>query len=169
MAATTRTDALASYSHYGLVKVHLGAPGGEVPSNGDQNHSDWTNGIYSTWYLSTAPYAYDAGTSMAAPHVAGIFALLEATDPEDHYVQLINRLLSSTDPITSLSGICQTGGRADLRNALATTYWWPRNDNFAKAFTIANPSSANSITFVGNNVDATKQNGRTQSCWERRG
>lgn len=117
----------------------------------------------------TAPYAYDAGTSMAAPHVAGIFALLEATDPEDHYVQLINRLLSSTDPITSLSGICQTGGRADLRNALATTYWWPRNDNFAKAFTIANPSSANSITFVGNNVDATKQNGRTQSCWERRG
>ena len=68
VGATTRTDARAFYSDWGLVSVHLAAPGG----NGG------TNGIYSTWNSSDSAYEYDSGTSMAAPHVSGALALLWA-------------------------------------------------------------------------------------------
>jgi subtilisin family serine protease len=151
VAATTRTDARASYSHWGLVSVHVGAPGGEP--------SPISDGIYSTWNTSDSAYQYEAGTSMATPHVVGTLALMKAYDPADAYVQLKNRLLSSTDPIASLAGRCQTGGRLNLNAALNTVFWQPRNDNFANALSIAKPSSATSITFVANNVDATKQTG----------
>src|SRR6266571_4233236 len=159
VAATTRTDAKASYSDTGLVTVHLGAPGGEAPDPFNADHSTWTNGIYSTWNSSDSAYQYDAGTSMAAPHVTGTLALLWAYELVESYTQLKNRLVSSTDALSSLAGKCQTGGRLNLNNALNTYWWWPRNDNFASAFTIAKPSSASSITYVANNVDATKETG----------
>ena len=159
VAATTRTDAKASYSDTGLVSVHIGAPGGEAPDPFNLDHSTWTNGVYSTWNSSDSAYQYDAGTSMAAPHVTGTLALLWAYEWVEGYTQLKNRLLSSTDPLSSLAGKCQTGGRLNLNNALNTYLWTPRNDNFANAYTIAKPSSPSSITFVANNVDATKETG----------
>src|SRR5205807_177978 len=54
VAATDNTDALASFSDYGLTTVHLGAPGVNVFSTFPNNS-----------------YAYDSGTSMATPHVSG--------------------------------------------------------------------------------------------------
>jgi subtilisin family serine protease len=149
VAATTKTDAKASYSDTGLVSVHLGAPGGE----------SGTAGIYSAFNTSDSAYQYLAGTSMAAPHVTGALALLWAYEATESYSQLKNRLLSSTDPLSSLAGKCQTGGRLNLNNALSTTFWWPRNDSFANAMTIARPSGVSSITAHGNNVDATKETG----------
>lgn len=159
VAASTRTDARASYSHWGLVSVHLAGPGGEVPNPYNTNYPTWTNGIYSTWNSSDSAYQYLAGTSMAAPHVSGALALLWAYEAVESYVQLKNRLLSSTDPLAGFSGRCQTGGRLNLNGALSTTFWRPRNNNFANSFTIARPSSVSSITFVANNVDATKEAG----------
>ncbi len=158
VAATTRTDALASYSHYGLVRVHLAAPGGEVTDTLQPCHT-WTNGIYSTWNSSNSAYNYCAGTSMAAPHVSGTLALLWADFAVESYTQLKNRLLQSTDALTNLAGLCQTGGRLNLNGALNTTFWRPRNNDFANAYTIARPSAVGSITFVANNVDATKETG----------
>src|SRR6185295_9540424 len=58
VAATTSTDALASFSNYGRRSVHLGAPGQDI--------------------LSTKPgdtYGTMSGTSMAALHVSGVAAL----------------------------------------------------------------------------------------------
>lgn len=158
VAATTRTDAKATYSNWGLVKAHLAAPGGE-PGSDPLDFSTWTNGIYSTWRTSDSAYQYLAGTSMAAPHVSGALALLHAYEAVESYVQLKNRLLQSTDPRDSFAGRSQTGGRLNLNGALNTTFWRPRNNNFASAYAIARPSSASSITFVANNVDATKETG----------
>jgi subtilisin family serine protease len=59
VGATDNTDAKASYSNYGSV-IDLFAPG---------------SGIYSAYDLSTSSYANMSGTSMAAPHVAGVCAL----------------------------------------------------------------------------------------------
>jgi serine protease len=79
VAATNRAGARAYYSNYGAV-VDVAAPGGELFSG------NYTNGILSTWNTGTTnpgsdSYEFYQGTSMAAPHVAGVAALIYAMDP----------------------------------------------------------------------------------------
>lgn len=103
VAATTRTDALASFSNFGAATVDLAAPGST---------------IYSTFNTSDSSYTYSSGTSMAVPHVTGAIALLRALHPTESYRQIINRVLATTDPLPSLAGRCATGGRLNLQRAL---------------------------------------------------
>lgn len=103
VAATTRSDTLADYSNYGATTVDLAAPGSV---------------IYSTGHSGDAAYVYLSGTSMATPHVTGAFALLRARFPGATYGELIERVLSTTDPLPSLAGKTVTGGRLNLLNAL---------------------------------------------------
>jgi outer membrane protein assembly factor BamB len=117
VAATDRTDALASFSNYGAGSVDLAAPG---------------EAIHSTYHTSDAAYRTLSGTSMAAPHVAGALALLKARFPTDTYRQLINRLLRGTTRLATLSGKVQSGGRLNVANALAAASSAPFNDDFAR-------------------------------------
>jgi subtilisin family serine protease len=103
VAATTRSDVLASYSNFGAKRVALAAPGSQ---------------IYSTWNTSDSSYAVESGTSMATPYVSGVFALTKARFPNDTYSQLIQRVLAAVDPLSGLTGKCVSGGRVNLRNAL---------------------------------------------------
>jgi subtilisin family serine protease len=106
VAATTRTDALASWSNFGATTVHLGAPGLD---------------ILSCWDTADNAYQGDSGTSMAAAHVSGVCALVWAHFPTETYRQIINRVLAGTDPLPSLAGKCVTGGRLNLQKALSST------------------------------------------------
>jgi subtilisin family serine protease len=63
VAATTSTDARASYTNYGSC-VDIYAPG---------------SSIISTWYTGTSATNTISGTSMAAPHAAGVAARYKAT------------------------------------------------------------------------------------------
>ncbi|WP_105102274.1 S8 family peptidase [Microbulbifer pacificus] len=82
VSATDAADALAYYSNFGDW-VDIAAPGGDLTAdvNGD-GHQD---GIYSTYVLeaatNTASYGSLQGTSMAAPHVAGVLALMKSLNP----------------------------------------------------------------------------------------
>jgi subtilisin family serine protease len=101
VAASTTDDAKASFSNYGEKSVDLVAPGiGVVSTTLDQG------------YLSLS------GTSMAAPHVAGVAALIWARAPWASVADVRWALLSSVDRIDALSGTTVTGGRLNARRAL---------------------------------------------------
>ncbi len=105
VAALDRKDQLADFSCFGLRTVNLGAPGVE---------------IYSTFAGGDTDYAVEQGTSMAAPHVAGVAALTLAAHPKASMAELRQRVLNSIVPIPSLNGLTTTGGRVNAYNAVSS-------------------------------------------------
>jgi subtilisin family serine protease len=103
VAATTRADELLGISNYGGAQVDLAAPG---------------QSIYSTYFIVNNSYLSMAGSSPAAPQVAGAAALVLAAFPEASYLEVIDRIRLGSDPLDALSGRCQTGGRLNLARAL---------------------------------------------------
>ena len=101
VAALDRNDLLANFSNYGAKSVHVAAPGRE---------------ILSTWLGDQ--YREASGTSMAAPQVAGISALIVANEPKLSMSKLRERVLKSSDPIDTLLGKVVAGGRLNAAKAL---------------------------------------------------
>ena len=120
VCATDRADGKASFSSYGLVTTDIAAPGVDIWSAGKD---------------SDTAYRFMSGTSMATPHVTGALTLLKAQFSAESYQQLINRLLSNTDSISSFAGKSQTDGRLNLRLGLISTSTAPSNNSFVNAFT----------------------------------
>ena len=86
--------------------MDVSAPGG------DRRY--WGGGILSTLNAGkTAPgkadYAEYQGTSMAAPHVAGIVALMKAVDPKLTYAQAKKALQSTSQGIECDQSACGSG------------------------------------------------------------
>lgn len=100
VAAIDKYGALASFSNYGLNSVDIAAPGVDIASTYPDS------------------YAYMSGTSMAAPHVSGIIALLKSYNNSLTTQELINKLYSTAKPYNSLNGKVKTGGMANAKAAL---------------------------------------------------
>lgn len=103
VAATDNNDMLPFWSNYGANTVALGAPGVN---------------IYSTW---RGQYLYLSGTSMAAPHVSGVAALVLSAPACGSLgvAGLRDVLLNNTVPLPSLAGKTITGGRLSAERAVA--------------------------------------------------
>lgn len=87
---------LSYFSNYGAKTVDIAAPG---------------SGIYST--IPNNRYDYFDGTSMAAPHVSGVAALMLSEKPELTPVQMKDYILQNARPISQLSSTIVTGGVVD--------------------------------------------------------
>jgi thermitase len=106
VAATTNTDEPWSLSNYGDW-IDLAAPGSSV---------------YSTlWSAGALTYGYKSGTSMAAPHVAAVAALLLAQNPARSNDQLRSILLATADDLGA-SGKDAYYGYGRLNAYKAVTY-----------------------------------------------
>lgn len=112
VASTTNTGALSVFSNYGVATVHVGAPG---------------SNIFSTWPIALTvvgqPNGYNSisGTSMAAPHVTGLAALLRGKMPGWTATQVRSAILGSTKPLANLAGKVGREGIISAYNALAAT------------------------------------------------
>jgi subtilisin family serine protease len=104
VAAMDRRDRLATFSNFGRSSVHLGAPGVEISSS--------TSG-------SDAEYKSFRGTSMAAPHVSGVAALILSMFPNASVSELRERLLSTAVSVPALKGKVRSGGRVSAYRALS--------------------------------------------------
>ena len=68
--------------------------------------------------LNGTRWGYMNGTSMACPQVSGIAGLLAAAAPDASYADIRSAILTTADPLPSLSGKTVTGGRVNLPAAL---------------------------------------------------
>ena len=105
VAGSTRDDALNPYSHYGASSVDLAAPGVDICSLGIDSDTD----------TYTA-----AGTSYAAPLVAGAAALIWEAHPDLRTTEVARVLRASAHETAELQGRVQADGRLDLAAAVRT-------------------------------------------------
>lgn len=68
--------------------------------------------------LATIPYGYNSGTSMAAPHVAGLAGLIYSQCPTAVYTDVRKSIINNVDKSQSLSGKIASGGRINAFAAL---------------------------------------------------
>ncbi len=113
VAATNRSGNKASYSNFGSI-VKISAPGGEEGSNG----------VLSTLNSgATVPaahsYGFYQGTSMAAPHVAGVVSLMLSVNASLTPAQVLSMLQSTATPFPSGSTCNTANCGAGIVNAFA--------------------------------------------------
>ena len=93
VSAVGPTGALAGYSNFGNL-VDVAAPGGSGVAPAEDNVLSTLN--LGTQGPTTEGYAWYAGTSMAAPHVAGTVALMQAAADTPKTPDVIEEILENT-------------------------------------------------------------------------
>ena len=109
VAAVDEFDQLAPFSNYGVRTVDIAAPGVGI--------------------LSTVPggqFRHDNGTSMAAPFVSGVAALIASIAPDATALEIRDAILKSVDLIPALNNRVATGGRLNAFNAVTRDTIHPR-------------------------------------------
>ncbi len=112
VAATDSDDELASFtggsSCYGETTVHVAAPGKDIISTG-------TLSVIST----DSTYSTNSGTSLSAPQVSGLAALLLSQDPERTAADIKRIILATVDEKASLEFKVISRGRINAQRALS--------------------------------------------------
>lgn len=141
VASSNRAGNRASYSNYGAT-VEISAPGG-----------DSGNGVLSTLNTGTTipasdSYAFYQGTSMAAPHVAGIVSLMFSVKSTLTPAQVLNILQTTRTAFpagsTCTTAICGPG----IINAAAAV-------SAAQGGTLLAPSNLNATTIASSQINLT--------------
>lgn len=135
VAANGRSGDATGYTNFGSL-IKISAPGGDGPQGGG-------NAIYSTYNTGAtvaAAHTYQSlsGTSMAAPHVSGVAALMLTARPDLNSSQVLSLIQSTATPFAigtwcadhpgnCGSGILNAGAAVMAANGQVspqTGWWW---------------------------------------------
>ena len=94
VAAMDRNGDMAPWSNYGAQNVDIVAPGVDI----------WSTYAWGGW-------TYMSGTSMAAPHVTGVVALIKASAPNMSMAEVRDYVFGTAVPDQRYTGRVATGGR----------------------------------------------------------
>ncbi len=100
VAATDNRNRLASFSNYGAGNVDVAAPGVDIVSNVGDHYESWN------------------GTSMAAPHVSGVAALVKSHKPSASSSEVVSAILRGAKRVRTLRGKVATSGVLNAKRAI---------------------------------------------------
>jgi hypothetical protein len=102
VANITKHGQLNKGSNYGATTTHVAAPGTDI----------WS-------VVPERGYESMSGTSMAAPHVSGVAALVFASNPSMTPAEVKERIIRTAKKVPALAGKVSSGGIASAAAALA--------------------------------------------------
>lgn len=114
VGASTQGNAKASFSNYGQVAVDLFAPGDGISSCFPRSLCSSSNCTVSG-HISYG-YHFMSGTSMAAPMVAGVAALMLSADGSLTCSEIKALILDNVKDYAAFSNICVSGGILNAKN-----------------------------------------------------
>ncbi len=111
---------ISRISNYGKKSVDIFAPGEDILScwmktecDMEEEHPDKAYGHYEYGYH------YNDGTSMAAPYVSGVAALLLSVNEHLSASQLKTTIMCNAEKVDSLTDLCESGGMLDAYAAVS--------------------------------------------------
>ena len=130
VAATDRNDDPAVFTNTGFNNVDIAAPGVAILSTYPTNLG-LPAGQPPAPNTPPPIYAFNSGTSMASPMVAGAWAIIKSVAPQLSIAQIKNLIMNTVDVIPALQFTTQSGGRLNLakaldgipRNSISGTVW----------------------------------------------
>ena len=125
VSATSPADTLSFYSNFGTSDIDIAAPGGwyeTIPrtlgETGEPRDIPFPqNGVFSTIPTDEGTYGYKSGTSMAAPQVAGLAALVRELEPNANASRVEQAIQKGAE---GANGKSDTEFGAGIINALNT-------------------------------------------------
>ncbi|MFF8275717.1 S8 family serine peptidase [Streptomyces lateritius] len=164
VASTSREGNRSYYSNYGTI-VDVAAPGGETRRATDTPGTVTTpeNGIHSTLNSGTTTQSLEnykpyQGTSMAAPHIAGLAALLKSAKTSLTPAEIESAIKTNARPLPgTCSGGCGTGIADTAKTVDAVT--GTTNPPAGTAFTNATNVTISDNTTVSSSIAVTGRTG----------
>ncbi|MFF8412979.1 S8 family serine peptidase [Streptomyces omiyaensis] len=168
VASTNRAAVRSYYSNFGSL-VDVAAPGGETRRATDTPGTVTTpeNAIYSTLNSGTTTQSAEnykpyQGTSMAAPHIAGLAALLKSAKSTLTPAEIESAIKNNARPLAS--GACTGGCGTGIADAAKTVDAVTGTTQPGTVFTNANDVTISDNTTVSSSIAVTGRTGNAPAA-----
>ena len=152
VAASKHNDRATLFTNIGQASVDVFAPGvnifSTIPSYTDTNAVNLNPDC-----LINQRYTCKTGTSMSAPQVSGLAALLLANCGSFTYADIKSNIINNVEPVPSLGNKCVSGGRINMYSSLNNAFCCPIQANSIVSNNM--PCVGETVNFTNTSINAT--------------